>query len=318
MNESARERQLSLLLGCTAVGKTALSLPLAERLGAEIISVDSMQIYRRMDIGTAKPSEAERQRVRHHLIDVAEPAEPFSAARFVEQADAAIADIHGRGQAALAVAGTPFYLMALLYGLFEGPSADAEVRARIRQRAEREGAAALHSELARIDPEAARRIHPNDMRRIERALEVWELTGRPISALQRQWTRPPRYPFRAVGLRRSREDLSRRINARVRGMIEAGLVDEVRRLISEPGCPQPGDLSEQARQALGYAEMIAHLRGETSLNDAVEAIKINTRRFAKSQRTWFRRIPGVHWLDVPAETEAETMLEPALTALRGA
>src|SRR5262245_56855160 len=169
--------QLYLILGCTAVGKSAIALPLAERLGAEILSVDSMQVYRRMDIGTAKPSTSERQRVPHHLIDVAEPSESFSVARFVQLADAALANATHHGRPILAQAGTPLYLMSLLYGMFDGPSADAVIRTRIRERARSVGAEALHSELKKIDSLAAERIHPNDLRRIERALEVFELTG---------------------------------------------------------------------------------------------------------------------------------------------
>jgi len=302
--------QLHLLLGCTAAGKSALALPLAERLNAEILSIDSMQVYRRMDIGTAKPSPAERRRVPHHLIDVAEPGESFSVARFMDEADAALADIAARGRAVLAVAGTPLYLMALLYGLFDGPSADTEFRTRLRERAAREGTETLHAELARIDPDAAARIHANDLRRIERALEVFERTGRPISAQQQQWSGPPRYVYRAIGLRRSREVQSHRINARVKEMIAAGLVDEVRRLLAEPS-----GLSDQAAQAVGYAEIIRHLRGDYSLEDAIEAIKINTRRLAKSQRTWFRRVQSVNWIDVPVEMDSDQLLAESRNAL---
>jgi tRNA dimethylallyltransferase len=310
MPDAEQPCHLYLLLGGTAVGKSAAAIPLAERLGAEILSVDSMQVYRRMDIGTAKPSVDDRRRVRHHLIDVVEPSEAFSVARFVAAADAAIADAAARGRAILAVAGTPLYLMALLYGLFDGPSADPAIRERIRSRAAREGADALHAELAAVDPLAAERIHPNDLRRIERALEVFETTGRPISQQQRQWSGPPRYAYRAVGLRRTREDQSRRINARVRQMIAAGLVDEVRALLAEPA-----GLSEQAAAAVGYAEMIRHIRGELTLEDAIEAIKINTRRLAKSQRTWFRRVPGVQWLDLVADRHETTLIDALSTRL---
>ncbi len=312
MPQSPISCQLHLLLGCTAVGKSALALPLAERLNAEILSIDSMQVYRRMDIGTAKPSPAERQRVPHHLIDVAEPSESFSVARFVSAADAAIADISARGRPVLAVAGTPLYLMALLYGLFDGPSADPEFRTRLRERAASEGTETLHAELARIDPDAAARIHANDLRRIERALEVFERTGRPISEQQQQWSGPPRYTYRAIGLRRSREDQSHRINARVKEMVAAGLIGEVRRLLAEPA-----GLSDQASQAVGYAEVIRHLRGEYTLEDAIEAIKINTRRLAKSQRTWFRRVQGINWIDVPVDQEPDRLLADASNLLAG-
>jgi tRNA dimethylallyltransferase len=290
-----------LLLGCTAGGKTAVSLDLSHRLEAEILSVDSMQVYRRMDIGTAKPSPAELARVPHHMIDVAEPAESFSVARFVEMADRVIAEAAGRGRPVLALAGTPLYLMGLMYGMFEGPSADAAFRAGLRQRADSEGTAALHADLARVDGEAASRIHPNDYKRIERALEVWHVTGRRLSEQQQQWSaKAMRYPAIVVGIRREKDDASRRINARVKEMIEAGLVDEVRSLLAAPA-----GLSEQARQALGYAQIIAHLQGRMTLAEAVEQIKIHTRRFAKHQRTWFRKFTATQWLDVrPDESTA--------------
>lgn len=304
MSRTRQENDAVVLLGCTAVGKTDAAVLWAERIGAQIVCVDSMQVYRRMDVGTGKPSHEQRQRVRHHLIDVVEPSESFTAARYVEAADAAIADIRGRGRTPLLVAGTPFYLMGLIYGLFEGPSADAEFRRRMRARAAVEGTGGLHAELAAIDPEAAARIHPNDMARIERALEVYHHTGRPISALQQQWSRAPRFAISVVGIRRATEDLSRRINARVRDMIAAGLADEVRSLLAEPA-----GLSIQARQALGYAEIIAHLEGRWTLDEAIEQIKINTRRFAKSQRTWFRRFREARWIDAAADEPAERIVE---------
>ncbi|MFQ5429671.1 MAG: tRNA (adenosine(37)-N6)-dimethylallyltransferase MiaA [Phycisphaerae bacterium] len=294
---------VTLLLGVTASGKTAAALEWASVLGAEIVSVDSMQVYRRMDIGTAKPAVAERDRVPHHLIDVAEPHESFSVARYVELADAAIADIAARGRRPLLVAGTPLYLMGLMYGVFDGPSADAAFRAELRRRAEREGLAALHEALRRVDPVAAERIHPNDYKRIERALEVHELTGKPLSVQQAQWSSEHmRYPATVVGIRREKEDASRRINARVRAMIRAGLVDEVHSLLAEPW-----GLGEQARQALGYAQIIEHIEGRMSLEAAIERIKIQTRRLAKHQRTWFRKFRMTKWVDVSPEEDAPSI-----------
>ncbi len=286
--------KMALLLSCTAGGKTEVSLDLAEQLGAEILSIDSMQVYRGMDIGTAKPTLTERSRVPHHMIDVAEPSDSFSVARFADQADKAIADIWGRGRRVLALAGTPLYLMGLMYGMFDGPSADEGFRGELRSRAGREGTAALHAELSKVDLAAARRIHPNDYKRIERALEVWHLTGRRLSEQQQQWSAATlRYPAIVVGIRRRREDTARRVNARVKAMIQAGLVDEVRSLLAAAG-----GLSQQARQALGYAQIIAHLAGDLSLEAAVEQIKVQTRRFAKHQRTWFRKFTMTRWLDV--------------------
>ena len=357
--------RLILLLGVTASGKSSVALELAGELDAEIVSVDSMQVYRRMDIGTAKPTESERHRVPHHLMDVAEPSESFSVARFVEMADAAIAEIaayrsetgattrrpaatklwHGRpacgstgetpmpqgtsrgaknlnvsstggdigsagheararrGRLPLVLAGTPLYLMGLMYGMFDGPSADEAIRAELRRRADDEGLASLHAELVRVDPAAARRIHVNDYKRIERALEVYRLTGKPLSEQQAQWSAEQmRYPATVVGIRREKEDASRRINARVKAMIQAGLVEEVRSLLAETPGP-----SEQARQALGYAQIIDHLEGRMSLADAVEQIKIQTRRLAKHQRTWFRKFQTTRWLDVGSD-ESESSI----------
>ncbi|MBX3394145.1 MAG: tRNA (adenosine(37)-N6)-dimethylallyltransferase MiaA [Phycisphaerae bacterium] len=288
---------LILLLGVTASAKSAVAIELAQWFNAEIVSVDSMQVYRRMNIGTAKPTAQELSAVRHHLVDVVDPHESFSAARFTEMADEAIAGIAARGKTPLVVAGTPLYLMSLMYGLFDGPSADSGLREEFRRRAGEHGIGALHSDLTRVDPEAAARIHPNDYKRIERALEVHAVTGRPLSEQQVQWSAGAlRYRAVVVGIRREKEEASRRINSRVRGMIETGLVEEVRSLLSEP----PG-LSEQARQAVGYAEIIAYLAGAMSLEDAVERIKINTRRLAKHQRTWFRKFPMTEWVDAAGD-----------------
>ncbi len=304
--------RVTFIIGCTGGGKGALGMALAERLGGEIVSVDSMKIYRHMDIGTAKPAPEVRARLPHHCIDIAEPSESFSVARYVRHADRAIGEIAGRGKVALAVGGTALYIMALTQGLFEGPGADPEVRAGLEARIDREGLAHLHTELAGIDPEAAGRIHPNDRKRIVRALEVYQLTGKPISALQQQWDKErTRYDCVLVGLRRGLEDTNHRINVRVRRMIEKGLREEVAALLAEPA-----GLSKQAGQALGYAEMIRHLRGEWSLEEAVEQIKINTRQFAKRQRTWFRRIPGVQWIDVAADDTADGIADKAMELAR--
>jgi len=304
---------MAVILGGTASGKAAAALHAAETLGAEIVSVDSMKVYRRMDIGTAKPSPEARRRVWFHLIDVVEPSESFSVAQYLERADAAVAQIAARGRPVLAAGGTALYLKALIEGLFEGPSRNPAYRRALRARAAAEGVETLHAELARIDPQAAGRIHPNDLRRIERALEVHHVTGRPISEFQTQWERGRRrYDCRLIGIRRQREDQARRINARVRRMIDQGLVEEVRSLLDEPA-----GLSDQAAQAVGYAEIIAHLRGEMSLDDAIERIKINTRRLAKSQRTWFRRFPGVYWIDAAPDEPAESVAERVLAHIGG-
>jgi tRNA dimethylallyltransferase len=294
---------ITFLMGCTGSGKGAVGRLLAQRIGAEIISVDSMKIYRRMDVGTAKPTAAQRALVPHHLLDVVEPSEEYSVAQFVAAADETIGAIRSRGRHVLCVGGTSLYIKAVSEGLFEGPSADLEVRARLKARAETEGGEVLHAEMRRIDPQAAERIHPNDLRRIVRALEVYELTGQPITALQTQWDQQRTvYDCTFVALRHSREEQSRRTNLRVARMIDAGLVAEVQGLLAEE---RP--LSETARRAVGYAEIIAHLEGRISLDRAIEDIRINTRHFAKAQRTWFRRFPATQWIDVVPGDTAESV-----------
>lgn len=294
--------KITFLLGCTGSGKGAVGRELAVRIGAEIVSVDSMKVFRRMDIGTAKPSAEDRGRVPHHLIDVVEPSEDYSVAQYVATAGETIAEIAGRGRHVLCVGGTPLYIKALSEGLFEGPSADPEIRARLRRQAEESGTSSLHEALRRVDSVAAERIHPNDLRRLVRALEVYELSGQPITALQTQWDRQRQvYDCTFVGLRWPKEEQNRRTNARVMDMIRRGLVEEVAGLLAEE---RP--LSTTARQALGYAEIIEHLRGEVSLEDTMENIRINTRRFTKAQRTWYKRFRRTRWIDLePTESVEE-------------
>ncbi len=293
--------RLTFIIGCTACGKSAVGLELAKRLGAEIIVIDSMKVYRRMDIGTGKPTSQQRARVPHHMIDVVEPWEEFSVARYVAMAEQSIAGIHAHSKPILVVGGTALYIKGLCQGLFEGPGVDAAFRTQLRQRAEREGSHVLHDELGGIDPQSAERIHPNDYRRIERALEVHELTGSTISQLQTQWdTAGERFDCRFIGLRWELAVQNQRTNARVRRMMEAGLLDEARALLA---AERP--LSQQASQALGYAELFEHLRGDLPLDDALEQIKINTRRLAKSQRTWFKRFRNVAWFDLAEDDTIE-------------
>ena len=291
------------LLGPTASGKSSVAMCLAGTIDAEILSVDSMQVYRGMDIGTAKPTAEQLVQVRHHLIDVVEASESFSAARFVDLAAKAIADVDGRGKRVLAVGGTALYAKTLAEGLFDGPGGNAQLRRELKNRAARLGSGALHDELLVVDPASAERIHPNDLRRVVRALEVFELTGEPISGFQQQFGRAnPAYNCHYVCLRRGREDLHQRINARVKTMIQAGLVGEVVSLLGAEG-----GMSAQARQALGYQEIIAHLLGQTDLPHAVEATKIHTRQFAKRQQSWFRRFPNVFWLDAQTDDKPEDL-----------
>ena len=292
------------IMGCTACGKGAVGRELARRTGGQIVSVDSMKVYRRMDIGTGKASPEARAEIPHHCIDIVEPGESFSVAEYVRHADAAIEAIRSAGSIPVAVGGTSLYIKALSEGLFEGPPADPQIRAELAARADADGPAVLHQELARIDPQAASRIHPHDEKRIIRALEVYRATGTAISKLQKQWDAGrERYDCVFIGLRRDRDDQSRRINARVRRMVEAGLVEEVRGLLAEPT-----PLGPQAAQAVGYAELIEHFRGGGGLDKAIERIKINTRRLAKKQRTWQRRFRDVQWFDLAPDTSVESVV----------
>jgi tRNA dimethylallyltransferase len=293
--------RLYFIVGCTACGKGALGRHLAGLVGGQIVSVDSMKVYRRMDIGTAKPAPEARAEVPHHCIDIVEPSENFSVAQYVEHADAAIEAVRSAGAIPLAVGGTSLYIKALSEGLFEGPSADPEIRAELLRRADVEGPGPLHDELAAVDPQAAERIHPNDTRRIVRGLEVYRTCGKSLTELQRQWdSGAKRYDCVFIGLRRDKADQSGRINARVKRMMHSGLADEVRSLLAES---EP--MSPTAAQAVGYAELIAHFRGECGLDDAVERIKINTRRLARKQRTWHRRFEGIQWFDLATDAAVE-------------
>ena len=309
--------QALVLTGPTGSGKSRLALDLAERLDAEIVSMDSMALYRRMDIGTAKPSAEERHRVPHHLLDVLDPWQSSSVAWWLERAAECCGDITQRGKRPLFVGGTPLYLKALTYGLFEGPPADEAIRRRLDDEANTVGAPALHNRLAAVDPVSASRVHPHDVRRVIRALEVWELTGRPISDWQTQWhssANGRRQPAgrtdlpaggadlpagtgqtsrltlavrpRCLYLDMPRTDLYARINARVEQMIADGLVEEARqlRLLERP-------LSREAAQALGYKEMFAYLDGQADLTETIQRIQTRSRNFAKRQMTWFRHLP---------------------------
>lgn len=279
-----------VLTGPTGSGKTRLGIELAHRLDAEIISMDSMALYRGMDIGTAKPTPEERAAIPHHLVDVREPWESGSVAWWLEQAKNCAREIESRGKRVLFVGGTPLYLKALIAGLFEGPPGDDALRQRLTAEAEAGGLAILHRRLAEVDPASALRIHPNDLRRTVRALEVYELTGTPMSAWQTQWTTaPPPSPDATpavLWLDLPRAMLYDRINRRVVEMFAAGFVEEVRRLRSgERG------LSLEASKALGYAEVGELLNGRITCEEAIDLIQTRSRNFAKRQLTWFRHIP---------------------------
>jgi len=280
------------LVGPTAVGKTDLSLALAECLSAEIVSIDSMLVYRGMDVGTAKPSGAERGRVPHHMIDVAEPSEVFSVARFQEAARLVLRQTGERGREALLVGGSGLYFRAIVDEL-EFPGTDRDTRSELERQATALGPERLYARLASMDPVAAARIEPANARRIVRALEVPALTGRPFSSFADAWDRYDPDAVRAAGLRMSRERLIERIRARVRAMLDDGWIDEVRSLVD---AGFGGWLT--STQAIGYAELARHLRGEMTLEEAVEATVKRTTNLARRQMAWFRRDPRIRWFDV--------------------
>jgi tRNA dimethylallyltransferase len=307
------------LTGATAVGKTAVGIALAERLGAEIVSLDSMAIYRSMDIGTAKPPRELRDRVPHHLVDIVDPADEYSVAQYVEAAAAVVDDIRARGREPLFVGGTPLYLKSLLRGLFDGPPADWQLRQEIEQELEAVGEQALYERLSQIDPVAASNIHPHDTRRLIRALEVYRATGEPISHQQLEFEEGrPANDCRVFVLRRQREELHTRIEARVKSMVAAGLVDEVRNLVSVPPLP-PGEgrgegalpthhtLGRTARQAVGYREALSFLTGEYDHDEMLARITYRTRRFAKRQGTWFRSLSECRFVELEGEPDATTV-----------
>jgi tRNA dimethylallyltransferase len=291
------------LAGPTASGKSAVALELAQRLDAEIISVDSMQVYRGLDVGTAKPTAEERAHVPHHLIDVVELHEPFDAAKFCALAGVALADISRRGKRAIFCGGTGLYFKAWLEGLGDAPPADAAVRAELEQTP----LPALLAELEQRDAETFSRIDRQNPRRVIRALEVIRVTGKPFSAQRAAWS-PATQPVNAsdnfFALQRAPEDLHQRINVRVDEMFRRGLVEETRQLLAH-GL----ESNRTAMQAIGYRQVVEHLRGERNLVETIELVKIRTRQFAKRQMTWFRRQLAAHWLPVAAATKPEQIAE---------
>jgi tRNA dimethylallyltransferase len=283
--------RLLILVGPTAVGKTAVAIEVARRLDGEIVSADSMQIYKDLDLGTAKPTPAERAAVPHHLIDFVEPDQPYSVADFKADAERTFAEIWGRGKQPLLVGGTGLYVRAIVEGLtFAGVPRDEALRARLG--AEAQGNEALHARLAEVDPETAAQVHPNQRKRIIRALEVFELTGWPLSRWHAQAGKvPPPYTLRQFALTMERARLYERINARVQAMFDAGWVEEVRGLRA-----RGYDERLQSLRSLGYGRIMAYLRGETDLATAIARTQQDTRRFAKRQYTWFRADPRNEWL----------------------
>jgi tRNA dimethylallyltransferase len=282
--------KVAVLVGPTAVGKTTVALDLAEALGAEIVNADSMQVYRELDIGTAKPTPLERARVRHHLVDVAKPDESYDAARYAAEAREVIAGLHHRGVPPLVVGGTGLYIKALLAGLFRQEEAVRAVRPRLARELADHGLAALRARLESLDPATARRLAPGDTYRILRALEVAEATGRPISELHAAHDFGDRpYLTLKLGLDLPREELYRRIEDRVEAMLALGWLEEVRRLLKRyPAGIKP-------LQALGYRHLVAYLEVRLPLPEAIEQTQKETRRYAKRQLTWFKADPEIRW-----------------------
>lgn len=297
------------LAGPTASGKSAVSLELAERIGAEIVCLDSMTIYRGMDIGTAKPTPDDQTRIRHHLLDIIEPQEEFSVAEYLSAAETACRGILSRGRIPLFVGGTGLYLRSVLRGVFEGPAADWTIRRRWEEQAEGQHESWLHERLAEVDPASAQRLHPHDQRRIIRALEVCELTGRPLSNQQQQEPLPAdQRSAQIFWLLPQRDDLYRRIDARVERMFAEGLLPEVRKLLA---AEQP--LSRTARQALGYQEVMDWWETAADRDSGqppravIEEIQLRTRQFAKRQHTWFRNLEECQAVEVNAKDSATTI-----------
>ncbi len=284
------QKKVIIILGPTGVGKTGASILLAKALNTEIISADSMQIYRHMDIGTAKPSKEEMSEVKHHMIDIVEPSATFSAGKYIEQVVPIIEGLHAQGKLPLVVGGTGLYIKAMTRGIFSGPSSDWALRERLLLMEEREKGC-LYRRLRRLDPGAAARVMPSDTRRIVRALEVCLKTRTGITDLQKNLTRPLPYEFIRIGLTRQRRELYELIERRVDAMLSSGLVDEVRGLLRM----NPG---KTAMQAIGYKEVALFLNGEISLDEVAGMIKKRSKNYAKRQFTWFRQEKGIDWLDI--------------------
>ncbi len=296
--------RVAVLVGPTGVGKTEVALRLARRLTAEIVNADSLQVYRELDIGTAKPTIEERRLTPHHLIDVVDPPEPYDAARYCRQGRAVLREMAERGAPPLVVGGTGLYIKALLHGLFDMEVAPGLVRERLRQEIATAGLGSLYQRLQRLDPDTARRLHPNDTYRILRALEVVEATGQPLSALH-QAHRFPESPYTAlkIGLILPRQELYHRIEARVMAMLAQGWLAEVEELLKR----YPPDL--KPLQSLGYRHLIRYHGGEWGWEEALALLTRDTRHYAKRQLTWFRGDPEVRWFSPDQVDEMAALLE---------
>ncbi|GAB4417535.1 MAG: tRNA (adenosine(37)-N6)-dimethylallyltransferase MiaA [Thermodesulfovibrionales bacterium] len=293
-------RLVLIILGPTCVGKTGASILLAKSLGTEIISADSMQIYRHMDIGTAKPTIEQREMVKHHMIDIVEPSESYSTGRYVEAVRPVIDKLHSEGKIPIIVGGTGLYIRAMTRGIFSGPSADWGLREKLLA-VEEKNKGFLYACLEQLDPDAASKVMRTDIRRIIRALEVCLKSSTTISELRQRLTQPLMYEFIKIGITRDRKELYRLIEQRVDRMIENGLVEEVKavlKLMRYSSTPSLHHSTFSSMQAIGYKEIAAHLMGEFSRDDAIRLIKKRTKNYAKRQFTWFKKEEGIRWLDI--------------------
>lgn len=301
------ERKALAIVGPTASGKTKLSLIVAEKINGEIISADSRQIYRYMDIGTAKPTLEERQRVKHYFIDELDPNEEFNAGIFGEKGREIIEDIFSRGKIPIIVGGSGLYVKSLIDGFFEGPGADWELREMLYRKASQLGKEAIYEELKKVDPVSAEKIHPNNLKRIIRALEVYYITGKPISQMQKEIKPEINFKTIQIGLNWDRKKLYRRIEERVDKMIKDGLIEEVKKL-RELGF----DKNLNSLQTVGYKEVFDYLDGLISYEQMIYLIKRNSRRYAKRQLTWFRQDKRIIWLDVDESTDFEKLADKVI------
>jgi tRNA dimethylallyltransferase len=309
-------KRVIILIGPTGVGKTGISILLAKELGTEIISADSMQIYRHMDIGTAKPMPHERDNIAHHMIDIVDPWESFSTGRYISMVAPIIEGLHQKGKIPIVVGGTGLYIKAMTRGIFSGPSADWTLREELLSM-ENEEKGSLHNYLRALDPDAAEKTTPNDTRRLIRALEVCLKSKTSISKMQEKLTRPLPYEFIKIGLSRDRKELYQMIEDRVDEMMASGLVKEVKKILEM-------DPDRTPMQAIGYKEIAKYLQGEITIDEAVTLIKRDSRRYAKRQFTWFRKEENIHWIDITgvhdireAFLRAHNILETCFVGLTG-
>lgn len=304
MNETSLKQKLIVVCGPTAVGKTTVAIKISRALNAEIVNADSMQVYRFMDIGTAKPTPEEQRLVTHHLIDIVNPDEPFDAARFVKESHIVIKNLHNNGMVPLVVGGTGLYIKALIHGLFDVSPIDPDIRNRLKLQIKQVGSEHMYNRLQRIDPNTAAQLHPNDSHRIIRAIEIYETTGRPISEYQKEHGFGDKlYQVLKIGLNMDRKMLYQRIDKRVDIMVAEGLIQEVKTLL-EKGYSR--DL--KAMQSIGYRHMVNFLMGEMPWEETIRTLKRDTRRYAKRQMTWFKKDPDIQW---ESPEDAEEILQSA-------